>query len=176
MTRFSACIGLFLVMASPCGAKTVVTGVPNALKNQAMAQGASAAQTAAAYGRITSVFRSAAHNRAVGGVANSYHLRGQAIDVARRPGVSHQAVEAALIVAGYQIIESLDEGDHSHFAFGARTTPRAALALFANDPANVSSPTPPPSLLAADQHGSLLVTGSSLIDEEPTISSPAAGR
>jgi hypothetical protein len=77
-----------------------------------------AAQVGGRFGRITSMERSAAHNHAVGGVANSYHLRGRAIDIARRPGVTHAMIAAALRGAGYQLIESLDEGDHSHFAFG----------------------------------------------------------
>ena len=73
---------------------------------------------AAQWGRVTSTWRSAAHNRAVGGVPNSYHLRGRAIDIARRPGVTHSMIAAAFRNAGYQLVESLDEGDHSHFAFG----------------------------------------------------------
>jgi hypothetical protein len=77
-----------------------------------------AAQVGGRFGRITSMERSAEHNRAVGGVANSYHLRGRAIDIARRPGVTHAQIAAALRGAGYQLVESLDEGDHSHFAFG----------------------------------------------------------
>jgi len=71
------------------------------------------------WGRVTSTFRTAAHNRDVGGVPNSYHLRGRAIDIARRPGVSHSQIAAAYRAAGYSLAESLDEGDHSHFAFGA---------------------------------------------------------
>lgn len=71
------------------------------------------------WGRVTSTFRSAAHNRRVGGVANSYHLRGRAIDIARRAGVSHWQIAAAYRAAGYNLLESLDEGDHSHFAFGS---------------------------------------------------------
>jgi hypothetical protein len=70
------------------------------------------------WGQVTSTFRTAAHNRDVGGVANSYHLRGRAIDIARRPGVSHSQIAAAYRAAGYALAESLDEGDHSHFAFG----------------------------------------------------------
>jgi hypothetical protein len=72
----------------------------------------------ARWGRVTSTYRSPARNRAVGGVRNSWHLRGRAIDIARRPGVSHAAIAAAFRAAGYSLIESLDEGDHSHFAFG----------------------------------------------------------
>lgn len=70
------------------------------------------------FGRVTSTYRTPARNRAVGGVANSYHLSGRAIDIARRPGVSHWQITAALRAAGYNLIEALDEGDHSHFAFG----------------------------------------------------------
>jgi hypothetical protein len=71
------------------------------------------------WGRVTSTYRSPARNRAVGGVRNSYHLRGRAIDIARRPGVSHAQIAAAYRNAGYHLLESLDEGDHSHFAFGS---------------------------------------------------------
>ena len=78
---------------------------------------AAAARIGAQWGRVTSTFRTAAHNRAVGGVPNSYHLRGRAIDIARRPGVTHSMIAAAFRNAGYQLVESLDEGDHSHFAF-----------------------------------------------------------
>lgn len=73
----------------------------------------------ARWGRVTSTYRTAAHNRQVGGVRNSWHLSGRAIDIARRPGVSHWQIAAALRAAGYFLIESLDEGDHSHFAFGS---------------------------------------------------------
>lgn len=71
------------------------------------------------WGRVTSTYRSPAHNRRVGGVRNSYHLSGRAIDIARRPGVSHWQIAAALRAAGYHLVESLDEGDHSHFALGS---------------------------------------------------------
>jgi hypothetical protein len=71
------------------------------------------------WGQVTSTYRSPAHNRRVGGVANSYHLSNRAIDIARRPGVSHWQIAAAYRNAGFSIAESLDEGDHSHFAFGA---------------------------------------------------------
>lgn len=72
----------------------------------------------ARWGRVTSTHRSPAHNRRVGGVPNSYHLSGRAIDIARKPGVSHWQIAAALRGAGFNLVESLDEGDHSHFAFG----------------------------------------------------------
>jgi len=71
------------------------------------------------WGQVTSTYRSPAHNRRVGGVANSYHLSNRAIDIARRPGVSHSQIAAAYRNAGFSLAESLDEGDHSHFAFGS---------------------------------------------------------
>jgi hypothetical protein len=76
-------------------------------------------QIGARWGQVTSTYRSPAHNRRVGGVSNSYHLSNRAIDIARRPGVSHWQIAAAFRNAGYSLAESLDEGDHSHFAFGA---------------------------------------------------------
>ena len=81
--------------------------------------GTAAAAIGARWGRVTSTYRSPEHNRQVHGVPNSYHLSGRAIDIARRPGVRHAEIEAAYRAAGYRLIESLDEGDHSHFAFGS---------------------------------------------------------
>ncbi|HET9337193.1 MAG TPA: D-Ala-D-Ala carboxypeptidase family metallohydrolase [Sphingomicrobium sp.] len=75
-------------------------------------------QIGSKWGQVTSTYRSPSHNRRVGGVANSYHLSNRAIDIARRPGVSHSQIAAAFRNAGYSLAESLDEGDHSHFAFG----------------------------------------------------------
>lgn len=86
----------------------------------------SAAGIGSRWGRVTSTVRSVAHNRRVGGVRNSFHLSGRAIDIARRPGVSHAQIAAAFRNAGYYLIESLDEGDHSHFAFGS--VPRMMMA------------------------------------------------
>ena len=78
------------------------------------------------WGRVTSTVRSVAHNRRVGGVRNSFHISGRAIDIARRPGVTHAQIAAAYRNAGYRLIESLDEGDHSHFAFGSGAAPVSA--------------------------------------------------
>ena len=83
----------------------------------------SVASLGSQWGRVTSTYRSPAHNRRVGGVRNSFHLSGRAIDTARRPGVSHAQIAAAFRNAGYRLIESLDEGDHSHFAFGTGAAP-----------------------------------------------------
>jgi hypothetical protein len=77
---------------------------------------------------VTSTVRSREHNRRVGGVANSYHLLGRAMDIARRPGVSHGQLAGELRRQGFHLLESLDEGDHSHFAFAdgpARLAPRS---------------------------------------------------
>ena len=93
-----------------------------------------AAALARQWGQVTSTYRSPAHNRRVGGVANSFHLSGRAIDVARRPGVSHHAIAAAFRNAGYQLAESLDEGDHSHFAFGSGAARRSAWKALAEAP------------------------------------------
>ena len=76
-------------------------------------------QIGAKWGQVTSTYRSPEHNRRVGGVANSYHLRNRAIDIARRPGVRHAQIVAAYRAAGYSLAEALDEGDHTHIAFGA---------------------------------------------------------
>jgi hypothetical protein len=50
-------------------------------------------------------------------VLNSWHLHGRAIDVARSRNVSHAVLALELRRRGFHLIESLDEGDHSHFAF-----------------------------------------------------------
>jgi len=116
-----------------------------------------AAAVAANYGAITSIFRSVEHNRAVGGVANSYHLQGRAIDVVRRPGVSHSMIAAALQRAGYVMVESLDEGDHSHFAFATTSiaSKRPEITIAA---AMVKQPDKPkyPDIVA-DEHGTLRI-------------------
>jgi hypothetical protein len=100
----------------------------------------SAVNLGAKWGVVTSVRRSPERNRAVGGAENSFHLHGRAVDIARRPGVLHAEIAAAYRKAGYILIESLDEGDHSHFAFGLigdapREAPAAATELAAAEPA-----------------------------------------
>jgi hypothetical protein len=99
-----------VVTARPSGATWTAIGGGNGNLS-------AAARIGAQWGRVTSTYRSPSHNRRVGGVPNSYHTHGRAIDIARRPGVSHWQIAAAFRAAGYRLIESLDEGDHSHFAF-----------------------------------------------------------
>lgn len=94
---------------------------------------APAAAIGARWGRVTSTYRTPEHNRRVRGVPNSYHLSGRAIDIARRSGVRHSEIESAYRAAGYRLIESLDEGDHSHFAFGSAES-RARIANNAAEP------------------------------------------
>src|SRR5206468_766226 len=96
-------------------------------------------------------FRSVAHNRAVGGVPNSYHLLGRAIDVVRRRGITHHQIEAALRSAGFSLVESLDEGDHSHFAFA----PSMVTAVPPKSAAPEAPSVPAPPKLLADVHGTL---------------------
>lgn len=62
---------------------------------------------------ITSRQRTAAHNRAVGGVANSYHLTDQARDIVPPAGMSMATLHARLSAAmpGFDVI---NEGNHVH--------------------------------------------------------------
>jgi len=164
MTRLSPCAWIVpfaasVALASPAHAgsdgRNAGEARPGNFHTAASARFATpaAARVAAAYGVITSTYRSVAHNRAVGGVSNSYHLTGQAFDVARRPGVTHRQIAAALRSAGYALIESLDEGDHSHFALGSSTAASANVPV--SSPAPERSPLPSVKRLAADRHGTL---------------------
>ncbi len=161
MGRLVTCLFMLTFVGTPASARSN-EGATRAL------EGPSAVRIAGAFGVITSGWRSVEHNRAVGGVSNSYHLHGRAIDIARRPGVTHRQIDAALRKAGYNLIESLDEGDHSHFAFGP---PKGQVAI---DPAIEPNPLPPepagPALprLTADEHGTLVV------DSVATSLTPAA--
>jgi len=149
MSRYPACVWILAaVVAVPAAAKTA----PSVVRSDV----ASAAAVAASYGAVTSVFRTPAHNREVGGVPNSYHLQGRAIDVARRPGVTHGQIAAALQRAGFRMIESLDEGDHSHFAFaGPGDLVRQIASASPPAPPVPEPPKYPP--VAADNHGTLRI-------------------
>jgi hypothetical protein len=100
-------------------------------------------------------------------VPTSYHLIGRAIDVQRRPGVTHQTIDTALRKAGLVVIESFDESDHSHFAFA--TTPLRS-AVEKSAVAKPAEPTSKPvgPQLVADDHGVLITVSLLLdIDEQP---------
>lgn len=92
----------------------------------------------ARWGTVTSTRRSPERNRAVRGARNSYHLVGQAVDIARRPGVRHEDISAAYRRAGYTLVESLDEGDHSHFAFGQRPSLQAQAQTLVGRPSSTT--------------------------------------
>src|SRR5215217_9000486 len=157
------CAGLLAAAPVPLPAAQPVRAAESAL-----VQSIRAAQVASAYGMVTSIYRSPAHNRAVGGVPNSFHLAGRAIDVARRPGVSHFQVAAMLRKAGYDLIESIDEGDHSHFAFRVPGA-EGQMAAAAVEPAPVAEK-PKPNLVLADDHGELLLD----LAPKPTLLAGAA--
>jgi hypothetical protein len=122
-----------------------------------------AARVAAGFGTVTSGFRSVAHNRQVGGMPSSYHLVGRALDVARRPGVTHRMIDTALRNAGFVLIESLDERDHSHFAIASALPIATVTPVPQTAEVTVPAPsTPPGPWVAADDHGVLIAASSSL--------------
>src|SRR3954465_1909553 len=135
MKSLKTCLWMLMVVSAPAAADPVGSS-------------AGAAKVAAVFGTITSTFRSVAHNRAVGGVPNSYHLLGRAIDIVRRKGITHHQIQAAVRGAGYSLIEPLDEGHHSHFAFApsvAAVAPKSPAS-----PASEAPLVPPPPKLLAD--------------------------
>lgn len=68
--------------------------------------------------RVTSDTRSVEHNRSVGGAKNSYHLSGQAIDIAKGGGMTIDKIRRQAKGMGLTIKELIDEGDHFHLAWG----------------------------------------------------------
>lgn len=79
-------------------------------------------------GAVTSGRRSAQHNKDVGGQPNSFHLTGNAIDVAKVAGVSLNKLKALISAQGVIIEEALDEGDHFHIAWRSARTQAERLA------------------------------------------------
>ncbi len=146
-------ISLVLIVLAGTGAAARDAGV---LAVPVAGDAASAARLAAVFGTVTSIHRTAERNRLVGGVPNSFHLSGRAIDIARKPGVTHAQIAATLRLAGYNLIESLDEGDHSHFAFSSATALPGSAPILATEAAAASKPKPERRLLA-DSHGTLLI-------------------
>lgn len=63
--------------------------------------------------RITSTRRSAAHNKSVGGAANSYHLTGQARDSVPPAGMGMAEYHRRLKAANPHL-DVINEGDHIH--------------------------------------------------------------
>lgn len=68
-------------------------------------------------GTVTSGTRSASQNQRAGGAANSYHLRGQAIDFVPKGGmgsVTKEQIRAVFQAAGLTVKELLGPGDKGH--------------------------------------------------------------
>jgi hypothetical protein len=63
--------------------------------------------------QITSTRRTPAHNRAVGGVPNSYHLSGRARDSVPPAGMSMAAYHRQLQALNPHL-DVINEGDHIH--------------------------------------------------------------
>lgn len=75
-------------------------------------------------GTVTSGTRSAEHNKNVGGVPNSLHTKGQALDIAKTAGLTLGKIVKAFEAEGVRLIEKLDEGDHFHVAWAKRGSGR----------------------------------------------------
>lgn len=88
---------------------------------------------AAGGARISSGYRDPKRNRAAGGVANSYHTRGQALDLVPQNGETMAQLEARLRQSGLPLRELLNEGDHVHVAWeGSPLSPDMTADYFAN--------------------------------------------
>ena len=142
MTGAGPVLAILLMASAPAGAQVEAKARPA----EAAKVPASPAQIGRKWGLVTSTKRSPERNRAVGGAPNSFHLSGRAIDIARRPGVRHADIDAAYRKAGFRLIESLDEGDHSHFAFAI---PGQGDAIAAGKPAQLASAEPEEATCAA---------------------------
>lgn len=70
--------------------------------------------------KITSEQRSPEHNAEVGGVPNSMHIPGQAVDFVPPPGTSLAQVRSALQAKGLPISELIDEKTHIHWGWGTK--------------------------------------------------------
>lgn len=98
---------------------------------------------------ITSGTRTPAHNAEVGGVANSQHLDGHALDIVLPKGTTPAQVKAYLTASGIKPTEFINEGDHLHVAWGpkggggaqviASAPPKATPQYRAASPAEVAA-------------------------------------
>jgi uncharacterized protein YcbK (DUF882 family) len=64
--------------------------------------------------RVTSTYRTPAHNARVGGVPASLHTRRRAVDLA---GTFSQQHAAVLLARRLGAVEAINEGDHAHLAW-----------------------------------------------------------
>jgi hypothetical protein len=69
---------------------------------------------------VTSGLRTPEHNQEVGGVPNSQHLSGKAVDIVLPQGTSFQDFKTGLLQKGVKPTELIDEGDHIHIAWGSK--------------------------------------------------------
>jgi len=67
--------------------------------------------------RLTSGLRTPDQNERAGGARNSFHLRGQAVDIAPPAGMNLNEFRQQLAAQGVDIAELIDEGDHWHLAW-----------------------------------------------------------
>jgi hypothetical protein len=84
--------------------------------------------------------------------------------------VKHSDLHATLKAAGFNIIESLDEGDHSHFAFGesngaVNVSPGTSRTVRQN----VAETKPSEVLLADKAMGILIVPAGTLTARSPVL-------
>lgn len=94
--------------------------------------------------QVSSGLRSVADNARVGGVTNSYHMKGQALDLVPTGGQGmgglYNDIKASLLSAGIKPIELLNEGDHVHVAFQADQSFGASQATTAGAGINSGDP------------------------------------
>jgi hypothetical protein len=91
--------------------------------------------------QITSGLRTAAHNAAVGGVPNSAHLTGNAVDFVPQ-GMSSTDAVTRLAQAGIPFDQLIDEGSNVHIAWGGQQRGQVLRRTPSGGYVNVSAPTP----------------------------------
>lgn len=77
---------------------------------------------------VTSGLRNPEHNADVGGVPDSQHLTGQAVDFVMPHGTTFEQVKHAVAQSGLQPTEFINEGNHVHLAWGPKTGAAAPAA------------------------------------------------
>lgn len=106
---------------------------------------------AAGGARISSGYRDPERNRAAGGATNSYHTRGQALDLVPQNGETMAQLEARLRQSGLPLRELLNEGDHVHVAWeGSPLSPDMTADYFANGATPQAQAQPEQAALASE--------------------------